>query len=263
MFYQLITFMNRAMIADAHGFSEAGQFALATDMGIRVFATMGSALDILLFQIAVRADERDGVEKGEAQLSRNMSYVFALCAPLAAGYWLALPMFEALIVPQEFRGHFASYTTILIPAMICFALVLYAFNPVFQIQKRTWPVIATAFVALSVNALFARLFAPGLGPHGFAWAQFAGYGAALFLIVGAAFAMSRVRPSIADVAKIIAATAAMTIALAPLRGLEPSLWKLALMTALGAAIYGGLAWLMNIANVRREIGGRIAARQIA
>lgn len=261
MFYQMITFANRAMIADSYGYAEAGQFALATDMGIRIFATLGSALDIFLFQVAVRADEHGGAEKAAKQLSRNMSFIFALCAPLAAGYWLALPMFEAIIVPQEFRGPFAAYSTILIPAMICFALTLYAFNPVFQIQKRTWPVIVTALIALIVNYAFARLVAPSLGPQGFAWAQFAGYGAALVMIIAASFILSPVRPAFADMARIIAATAVMLACVWPLRGVTPSIPALALIVILGAGVYGALAWAMNIAGLRAMIQDALAARR--
>lgn len=260
MFYQLITFANRAMIADAYGYAEAGQFALATDMSIRIFATLGSALDIFIFQVAVRADEHEGGERSAAQLSRNMSYIVLLTAPLAAGYWLALPMFEALIVPEEFRGPFAAYSAILIPAMICFSLTLYAFNPVFQIQKRTWPVIATALVALGVNYLFARLVAPSLGPHGFAWAQFAGYGAALALIVGASLTLSPVRPAWGDIARVLIATAAMIGCLWPLRSLTPSIPGLAMIVLLGAAIYGALVLAMNVAGLRGDLRAAAARR---
>ncbi len=49
MFYLLMTFVSRAMIVDAFGYAQAGQFALAADMGQRVFSTLGSAVDILLF----------------------------------------------------------------------------------------------------------------------------------------------------------------------------------------------------------------------
>ncbi|MBN9064450.1 MAG: hypothetical protein BGP06_16710 [Rhizobiales bacterium 65-9] len=260
MFYQLITFANRAMIVDAYGYAEAGQFALATDMSIRIFATLGSALDIFIFQVAVRADEHKGAEESAAQLSRNMSYIFALSAPLAAGYWLALPMFEALITPQEFRGPFAAYSAILIPAMVCFSLTLYAFNPVFQIQKRTWPVIATALVALGVNYLFARLVAPSLGPHGFAWAQLAGYGAALALIFCASLILSPVRPAWGDIARVLGATVTMIACVWPLRSLTPSFPGLIMIVALGVAIYGALVWFMNIAGLRDAFLGAARAR---
>ncbi|WP_342359182.1 lipopolysaccharide biosynthesis protein [Terrarubrum flagellatum] len=261
MFYQLITFMNRAMIADAYGYAEAGQFALATDMGIRIFATLGSALDIFLFQVAVRADEQNGRAHADQQLSRNMSLVLALCAPLAAGYWLALPMFEALIVPADYRGHFAAYSTILIPAMFCYALVLYALNPVFQIQKRTWPVIGAAFIAVIVNAIFAKTIAPSLGPSGFAWAQFAGYSAALVMVFVASLVLSNVRPALGDVLRIVAATALMTLCVWPLRDLPPGIFKLALIVALGGAIYVGMALALNIADGRSILRDRLAARK--
>ncbi|HKH35266.1 MAG TPA: hypothetical protein VKA80_14090 [Beijerinckiaceae bacterium] len=55
-------------------------------------------------------------------------------------------------MPAAYRGAFASYTTILIPALFAFALIQYALNPVFQLKRRTGPVVVAAFVALATDA---------------------------------------------------------------------------------------------------------------
>ncbi len=64
-------FANRSVIAALGGFSESGYFSLASDIGTRVFGTLGAALDVLLFQIAVRAEEEGGHAAGEEQVART------------------------------------------------------------------------------------------------------------------------------------------------------------------------------------------------
>jgi O-antigen/teichoic acid export membrane protein len=102
--YQLIPLVNRGWIAARDGYGEAGYFSLAADIGLRLFMLAGSALDILLFQIAVRTDHERGRAEAEAQIARNLALVWALLLPFAAGFWLALPALEALIVPRRFAA---------------------------------------------------------------------------------------------------------------------------------------------------------------
>ena len=91
LLYQFIPLMNRSALALTDGYAEAGRFALAADIGLRIFMTLGSGLDILLFQTAIRTEEIHGRAEAEAQVARNFAAIVALLLPLAAGYWLVLP----------------------------------------------------------------------------------------------------------------------------------------------------------------------------
>ena len=44
----------------------------------RILSAIGSTLDVLLFQLAVRADENHGAERAGAQLADNMAVVLAV-----------------------------------------------------------------------------------------------------------------------------------------------------------------------------------------
>jgi O-antigen/teichoic acid export membrane protein len=174
LLYQFIPLMNRSALALTDGYAEAGRFALATDIGLRIFMTLGSGLDILLFQTAIRTEEIHGRAEAEAQVARNFAAIVALLLPLAAGYWLVLPALEALIVPAAYRGAFASYTTILIPAVFAFALIQYALNPVFQLKRRTGPVVVAAFVALATDAGLLLVLPAIFGRKAWHWHSSAG-----------------------------------------------------------------------------------------
>ena len=264
--YQLLPFINRTAVAALYGYAEAGRFSLAADLGVRLFAVAGSALDILLFQIAVRTDELHGREKAEHQINRNALVVLAFLLPTAAGYWLILPSFEALFVPGEFRGSFATYTAILIPGLFAFAMIQYALNPVFQLAKRTAPVVAASAVGFVVNAVLIFLLPPRFGSEGFALAQSGGMLAALVIAFALASRGTRFVLPLRDIAVIVAATAVMTGVLAPFRHYEPALLILPMLFVAGGAIFMLVMTIFNVAGLRDELRsrlGRSEAQRIA
>ena len=55
-----IALLDRLWVAHRWGYAQSGYFSLAFDIGWRVLAAFGAALDVLLFQIAVRANEKQG-----------------------------------------------------------------------------------------------------------------------------------------------------------------------------------------------------------
>lgn len=256
--YATMPFLNRWTIGVQDGFAEAGYFALAADVTSRALATLGTALDLLLFQLAVRAEEKHGRSEAEAQIGRNAAVVVALMLPSAVGFWAVLPALQALVVPEAYRGPFALYAGLLIPGLFCLALTNFALNPVFQIRQRTVPVIAAALVGLAVNGIGLLLLPPLLGPAGIALAQTLGFaGATILLGVRALTGPERIRLPWGEIAAACVASAAMLLALMPLRMLAPAT-ALALCIPVGIAVYAGLVFVFDIAGLRRLVAGHFA-----
>ena len=133
--FQLIPLGNRLIVSGLFGFGEAGQFSLANDLGFRILGAIASTFDVLLFQLAVRADEAHGAEGASAQLAENMGVVFAVILPTSVGLWLVLPSFQALIVPEAFRGPFAVYLSAMLPGLFCYAILQYSVAPISRSAK--------------------------------------------------------------------------------------------------------------------------------
>ncbi|WP_336486534.1 lipopolysaccharide biosynthesis protein [Methylobacterium nigriterrae] len=261
--YQILPFVNRGTIAAQAGFAEAGYFALAADVTSRSLSTLGTALDLLLFQLAVQAEEHHGRDAAERQVAGNAATVVALLLPCAVGFWAVLPALQALVVPEAFRGPFALYAGLLVPGLFCLALMNFALNPVFQIRRRTLPVIAAAILGLAVNGAGLLLLPPLLGPAGIALAQSLGLGLAfLWLSVRALTGPQRIRLPWRDIAAAAAASLIMGLALVPLRHLEPAA-ALGLCVPLGIVLYGALAWGLDIAGLRTAIVLRLGRRHPA
>ena len=255
--FQLIPLANRTLVSALYGLDETGQFSLANDIGLRIFAAIASAMDVRLFQLAVRAEETQGARAARAQLADNMTIQFAVLAPLAAGVWLTLPSFEALIVPQAFRGPFALYFTAMLPGLLAYGLMSYSIAPIFQIAKRTRPMIVAALAACLADAVLI-LFSPrGADALWLALAQ--SISSIVGLGVAFAFALTTAPrwPRLRDIAASGFATGVMVIALLPLRG-APGLATLIEQTLLGLGIYGGLALLFDLGGLRALLGRRAA-----
>lgn len=250
MLYQLIPLIDRTLIARAHGFAEAGQFSLAYDLGIRIALAVGSTLDVLLFQIAVKAEESHGAEYAGRQIAHNMSVVLAIIVPTMAGVWLVLPSFQQLVVPAEFRGPFQHFLTLMLPGFGCYALIHYAVHPIFQIKKRTAPLIVAGTLASIANLAFIHTLPPGGDATPYAYALSGALGLALCVLVLMAVAGKAVWPGPRTLVVTAAGTLAMVATVLPLRNLPPGLPTLLMQSLLGLVIYGGFVVAFDLAGLR-------------
>jgi hypothetical protein len=113
-------------------------------------------------------------------------------------------------------------------------------------------VIAAALVALALNA--ALLFAwPGLtGAAEVAAVQFASFGVACVVLTALAARTGAGLPW-RDLAGAVAASAVMAAALWPWREALPPLPGLLVQAIVGAALYGGLALVLDLAGSRARV----------
>jgi O-antigen/teichoic acid export membrane protein len=256
LIYYLIPLWNRTSIVNDLGFAASGQFSLAYDIAVRMVQTVGSALDIILFQIALKAEDERGMAEAKAQLSANMGVVFMAVSAVVAGYWLVLPGFEAALVPAAFRGSFAEVTTLLLPGLACYALIQYAATPVLQLKRRTWPVVLCALLALAVNALLVLPLGSEAKLADYARAQSFAYGVALVAAMLLAAGQLHVLPRTRDIASALLAVTAMALAVWPIRAMEAGWASLGLSVLAGGAAFAAVALALDAAGLRGKLRSR-------
>ncbi len=251
MLYQIIPLTDRAMAASQHGFAVSGQFSLSYDIGFRIASAIGSTMDILLFQMAVQLHDHHGPDRAMEAIARNIGIVLAVLVPALAGCWIVLPSFEALVVPEEFHGHFSHYLTLLMPGLFCYAMIHWAVNPMFQIGKRTGMLIAAALIASAANGLLLFVL-PAVGDASdYAIAQSCALAVGLCALLVLATRLKPVWPRARDILLPILCTGVMVVALLPLRsGMAPGVLSLLTQATLGAMLYCALAVILNIAGIR-------------
>ena len=249
LLYLMISLVNRSLITRWYGFAETGQFSLAFDLGTRVVASIGTMLDVLLFQMAVRAEETHGIDEGRLQVARNMAVVTAILLPTCAGAWLVIPSIESIIVPGEYRGPFAFYFSLLIAGLFGYGMINFAINPVFQIARRTGPMIGAALIACLADPVIIYLLPQE--PTSLAISQsMTVLVGMLALIVFAQFSGAR-WPRSRDLLLALLATAAMIACVWPLRqAMTPGLLALVVQVSTGLFIYGLFTAIFDIAGLR-------------
>ncbi len=151
LLYLSIPLANRSILAIVYGFSETGQFSLAYDFGTKAIQAIGSALDIVLFQIAVATHELHGPTQARQQIARNMTIVIAMVLPACTGLWLTLPSIAQLVVPAEFRRPFRRIAAVDDDRPLLHGHDSICINPIFQIEKKTAPLIVAALAACAVD----------------------------------------------------------------------------------------------------------------
>lgn len=257
LLYICIPLANRSLVAIFYGFSETGQFSLAYDIGTKAVQAVGSTLDVLLFQIAVAAHDLHGVERAKQRIGDNMAIVLAIILPACTGIWLVLPSIQNLIVPEQFRGPFGDLLTRMLPGLFFFGLILYAINPIFQISKRTAPLICAAVVACVTDPLLLYVLPRSGGASTLAVAQSGAFALAFVTLIGIASLSKPVWPKLRDVAAIILATVVMIVVLLPLREHAASAFFLGFQVAAGVVVYLSIVFLFDIALLRTLLTARL------
>jgi len=255
--YMCIPLANRSLIAIYYGFSETGQFSLAYDIGTKAVQAIGSTLDVLLFQLAVAAHERHGHDHAKQRVADNMAVTIAVILPACTGIWLVLPSLQELIVPQQYRGPFGQLLTLMMPGLFCFAMILYVINPIFQIAKRTGPLIVAAIVGCIADPVILLALPRTADASRLAIAQSGAFVCAMGTLVVIAGLSKPIWPRARDLTMTTLATVVMAAVLLPLRARGPSALVLALQVLTGISLYGALVMLFDIAGLRTLAVGRL------
>lgn len=258
--YQVLPLWNRANIAAVHGFAATGQFSLAYDIGSRAVATVGSAMDILLFQIALRAADRSGLDEARRRVELNVGIVLVTLAGLCGGCWLLLPSFEATFVPAAYRGSFAILLLALLPGFFCLALTQYAAASAFQLRRVTWPLTLSSLVAAGLYGGGVALAGPAPAVETFAHLQSLAFSGALVASVIMVLVVMPIRPRLRDIAAALAVVPAMALAVLPFDSLAPSPLRLLVEGMAAGAAFAMVLLLLDGGGLRQTLVRRFRPR---
>lgn len=257
LLYLSIPLANRSILAIVYGFSETGQFSLAYDFGTKAIQAIGSALDIVLFQIAVAAHELHGPMQARQQVARNMTIVIAMVLPACTGLWLTLPSIAQLVVPAEFRSHFDLLLPLMMTGLFCMAVIQYCINPIFLIEKKTAPLIVAALAACAVDPILILSLPRDANGSSLAIAQAGAMVVALAVLIAYASAAKREWPRPRDLAITMFANAVMSVMILPMRDQQPGFATLAEQVATGIAVYAAIVLGLDLAGLRGMLLARL------
>jgi small-conductance mechanosensitive channel len=168
-----------------------------------------------------------------------------------------LPSIETLVVPEAFRGHFNVLLPLMLSGLFCMGMIQYAINPIFQIEKKTVPMIAAAMAACAADPLLLLFLHLDDGASSLAIAQAGAMLIALIVLIMFASATWRQWPRPRDLAAVVFANALMGAIVLPMRGREPGLATLIEQAATGAAIYTFVVLGLDVAGLRGMVLARL------
>jgi O-antigen/teichoic acid export membrane protein len=255
--YQLIPLVNRDLATRFYGFAETGRFALAYDLGLRAVAALGSALDVLLFQIAVRAHDLHGLDMAREQIARNIGVVFAILLPACVGVWIVLPSIEVLIVPQAYQGAFGHLLTLMLPGLFCLGLSQFALNAIFQIARKTRPVVLAAVTVCIADPLIFLALPRADDASSLALAQSLAMALGLLTLVVFAQASRAQWPPARDFFWSVVASLGMAALAGPWRSAHPGLLQMIAQMAAAGGFYALVVGLTDLAGLRTAFHGKV------
>jgi O-antigen/teichoic acid export membrane protein len=253
--YLGLFFVLRAAVAAAGGLASAGQASLALDFTLKLFTTVGTAFDLVLFQAVLRDDREKGAVAGQARLQQNLMWLLMLVVPMAIGLGFVATRLEPFLVAPEFRGTFVAFVLAFLPGVALYALLQYGLHAAFQLQKRTRPLLVAAALAFGMTL-------PAFGMMHLADVPLArGAGLAMLAGMGAGFGyLARQWPKEARPDKSFWRGLGIAVAVqaAALAGLEYATpvqdWgSLVAMIFSGIASYGLAIWGLDLGGIRRML----------
>jgi O-antigen/teichoic acid export membrane protein len=259
--YQLVGLINRHMALTHLGAEATGKLSLAADLGQRLFGAANTLPELILFQYVLKLDRTEGRAAAERQQGLNIALGLGFLAPLAVGYAVMAPTFEALLAPAAYRGAFASLSAELAPGYFALFAITSSLAPIFQLHGGTWQLSVASLVALAVDLILVGLTPLGATLDGLAIANSASLVCAMLATAVLAWRAAPVRPRLRDMLAILAANAAMAALVRPLNALPSHALAALAALAVGAAVIGGAYLIFDVGGLRGFAGAALRRRE--
>jgi hypothetical protein len=218
----LVPSLARSTIVAALGMLGAGGVLLAFDLSLRVFSTIGMAVNATSMQRAIRAaDARSGAET-RASVAVQVSQLPSVLCPLVILMAALGPGVGSPLVPVDYQAAFGGSLPLVAATAALMALRQYAVEPLFVILERPGGALFSSSVAvLALWSMASLAHTHEVNASGFALEPLL-LSQAVGLIAAGVLAtmLLRLRWPTAELARIAAASAVMSLATYLLPGAE-------------------------------------------
>ncbi|MDR3512795.1 MAG: lipopolysaccharide biosynthesis protein [Caulobacteraceae bacterium] len=209
---------------------------------------------------AIAALERGGKAALHETAREQARLMIALALPAAVGLALVARPLADVMIGERLRAGAAEVTPWIAASAFLAGITTYYFHTAFTLARRTGLLLAAMAIPAASNVVLCLVLIPRFGLQGALWATLASYG------LGAAASFGLGRRALAlpvpwdTAARAAAASAAMALAvrLVPAGGGALELFAKA---GVGVAVYGALAWLLDICGARTHSGRLVRALQ--
>jgi O-antigen/teichoic acid export membrane protein len=209
---------------------------------------------------AIMALEKGGEAALRESAREQASFMVALALPAAVGLALvARPLADVMIGPALRQGA-AEVTPWIAASAFLAGITTYYFHTAFTLARRTGLLLAAMAIPASANIALCLVLIPRFGLQGALWATVASYGlgaVASFGLGRRALALPVPWETLAR-AGLASVLMALAVRLAPATG---GVLELLAKAGVGMAVYGALAWGLDLCGARTHSGRLVRALQ--
>jgi len=248
-FLAIANLSDRLVLNHYSGTTMVGLYAAATIIVQNTLQLAGNAIGAAAFPLAVLAYDGGVRQTVEQQLGRNLVALLGCLLPGAVGLCLLAPNIAQVLVGKDYREAVVALTPFLAGTTLLSGIRGNFIDHCFHLTRTTWHLLRIAIVMALCNLVSLFLLVPS---YGYIGAALAGLITAGVGLVYGMLAARRVYPTglpLAEIGKVIGATAAMAALLAAindLRGPE----ALFAQVFLGGITYSAAVFALNVMNVR-------------
>lgn len=241
---------DRFVIAWFLGQTQAGIYSSSYDLAQQPLTLLMTAVNLLVYPLAVWTLETKGYEIAKQQLKLNAVLILGIGLPATIGMVL-LAQNISLFLGKEFRAEGVKVLPWVTLAAFLSGMKAYYFDLAFQLGRKTIGQLWISLVAAAANLLLNFLWIPKWGILGAAYATVVAYGIALLMSMLWGRKVLLLPIPCKDWLKIAGAVAFMG---SVLRSISSQYGWLALcyQIAIGGTAYWGACLLFNICGLRKN-----------
>jgi O-antigen/teichoic acid export membrane protein len=250
VFEQLLATGDRFLIAAFLGEAATGAYAAGygiTDRSLNImFVWLGAAATPL----AIAALERQGRAAAQDMARQAAALMGLIGFPAAAGLALVAEPFARLLIAEALAADAASIMGWIALGSLLNGIMTYFFHEAFILGRKPARMAGLMVAGAVLNIALNLLLIPAFGLVGAAVATVIAYGVSLVACAVAGRFVFPLKLPVEDWTKAALATAAMAVVLIALPAPASALLHLLSHVVAGAAVYGALAIMLDIAGCR-------------
>ncbi|HLH98874.1 MAG TPA: polysaccharide biosynthesis C-terminal domain-containing protein [Xanthobacteraceae bacterium] len=253
----LSSVIDRFIIAHLVGATGAGQYSPGVDLVRQALIIPAVSASAAFVPMAVKILANHGRAAATVHLAECFEFLMAITLPACIGFALVSSHIANVMLGPEFRGVGANVMPIVCIAVVFQIICCQYLHISFLLSERNSFYLLNTGSVLAFNAAVSYVLIEHYGMVGAAWGRLA---AEMFGFLGA-LALTRwafpVPLPLGRLARILLAAAAMAVAVKGMEAILPMSDANALMLLVptGMASYGGLCWIMDIAEMRSRLAG--------
>ena len=245
----LLALSDRLLIEFYLGSAELGMYSVASTVMDRTLMISFIFVSMVAFPMAVRQLEERGPDAAKSQMYRNGTALLALTVPVCAGLILVTPQLVTVMLGPQYRDQAVEIMPWIAIATVLAGLQVHYFDHAFHLGRRTHWLLLSLGPSILLKVGLNIILLPRIGLMGAAYATVAGY---LMSLCGSVYfgrrAFSFPFP-FSQAFRVVAATLPMIIILR-LLDFDSTMAGLATMVFMGAVIYAGCAFIVDVAGIR-------------